>query len=482
MSPMSTPNGTPAHEPHTRTSTRPRPFVAAPGTVVAGRYRLEKLLGKGGMGEVWLAKHTELDTPFAVKFLEKSLLQDDDRETTLQRFRDEAKITSSLAKRTRHIVAVTDYGDIAGLPFLVMEVLEGRSLEDVVTTKALAPEDALVLLRQVARGLAPAHEAGLIHRDLKPANIFLCKDEDGAPLAKVLDFGLVRPVVSYDRKATQKGIAVGTPSYMSPEQARASADIDHRADVWSLGVVAYAMLTGKEPWPGDTAQEVLVNVCRSEYVPASTVSPTLGTRFDPLFERAFRRHADDRFQSAEAFVEAFGRACSESPADVPGSRSGDDAPAGETARLVAALPGTSRSRGPMLGGLVLAALLLTAFVATFGRRSSPPATSAVGQPASANMPLSGPPRGSATEPAPLVAPEDLPPADPKASAPKTKAQTPTPTPKGQGPKVGAMGAAEPPTVTPAAVTPPTVTPAATQPSDTKPAAPPPKPHDRSAVF
>ncbi|MFO0638906.1 MAG: protein kinase [Polyangiaceae bacterium] len=465
---MTTPNGTRLDDGPRRQAPRAATsFVPAAGEVIAARYRLEKLLGRGGMGQVWLAKHTELDTPFAVKFLEKSLLDDVERDTTLQRFRDEAKITSALAKRTRHIVAVTDYGDIGGAPFLVMEVLEGRSLDEALRSRPFTPEGTLVILRQLAKALATAHGAGLIHRDLKPANVFVCKDDDGSPLVKVLDFGLVRPVRPQDRKSTQKGIAVGTPSYMSPEQARALPDVDHRADVWSLAVVSYEMMTGKEPWEGETAQEVLVNVCRSEYAPVSKHVPAL-RRFDAFYERAFRRHVDDRYRSAEELVEAFGRACAH-----------DEGPdTGPVTAEEPAIPAGRSRRGPLVAGLL--ATLALGIVVPLALRTGPQV------PASAS-PASGSAQGSAAAPstpvslAPVVAVHDLPAADPPASAALPLGRHPTATTKPAMGQAAPISAATPKTAEPA--TPKTAEPAA--PKTAEPAAPKPpeqKPHDKSAVF
>lgn len=418
------------------------------------------------MGEVWLGRHTSLDTPIALKLLDRSLLADAERETMLQRFRDEAKVTSALSKRTRHIVAVTDYGDVDGVPFLVMELLDGHSLEEAVGRGPLPAGETLMLLRQIARALAHAHEAGLVHRDLKPANIFLCRDEDGSPLVKVLDFGLVRPVRAHDRKSTGKGVVVGTPLYMSPEQARGLSDIDHRADVWALGVVAYTMLAGKEPWPGETAQDVLVNICRSEYAPISAVRPELAA-FDALFERAFQRHVDDRFPSAEAFVEAFALACTP-------TSTARLAPKVESLAepLHAAPPPTpTMPRRGAIVAIVGAVLFAIVGLSLFVRGAAQGRTSAVAPPVSAAPSPSatsvGPSLPLASASAALVphvsAPQDLPPAIPSHG----------PAPKAQGPKAGATSAAEPPQ--------PTVT-SAPKPAETKPPAPPPKPHDKSAVF
>ncbi len=287
------------------------------GAIVAGRYRLERLLGRGGMGEVWSARHASLDTPYAIKFLDRSLLHDDDRDTILKRFSDEAKASSTLSKQSRHIVSVHDYGEHGGVPFLVMELLVGESVDQRLETRGpMTPEDALAVLTQVSRALGVAHKAKLIHRDLKPGNVFLCKDEDGELLVKVLDFGLVRSIQQGDKNITQKGIAVGTPTYMSPEQARALPTMDHQCDVWSMAVLSYAMLTGKTPWPGETMQDVLVNVCRSEYVPLSVAKPELGAPFDPFYARAFQRKAEHRYVDAEQMVDAF-RLCAGAPRTSP---------------------------------------------------------------------------------------------------------------------------------------------------------------------
>ena len=456
------------------------------GAIVAGRYRLERLLGRGGMGEVWVARHASLDTPYAIKFLDRSLLDDDDRETILKRFSDEAKASSTLSKQSRHIVSVHDYGEQGGIPFLVMELLVGESLDQRIETRGpMTPEETLAVLTQVARALGVAHKAKLIHRDLKPGNVFLCKDEDGELLVKVLDFGLVRSMQQGDKNITQKGIAVGTPTYMSPEQARALPTMDHQCDVWSMAVLSYAMLTGKTPWPGETMQDVLVNVCRSEYVPLSVAKPELGDAFDPFYARAFQRKAEHRYVDAEQMVDAF-RLCAgaprTSPPIVPDASSG--VPIYKVGELTVptptpdVIPGVSdrRSRTRWWAGAAALVLLVGVlfFVSRRGGGAGESTTSAPKAMSATTAPSGTAEKASAPT---VVSPSELPlaPAAPKATDSKPTAKAPTA--KGNGP------VNQPLAPVPVAAPQPTQP---TQPTPTAPAAPPSappaKPHDPSAVL
>lgn len=444
------------------------------GAIVAGRYRLERLLGRGGMGEVWVAHHSTLDTPYAIKFLDRSLLDDIDRDTILKRFLDEAKASSQLSKQSRHIVSVHDYGEQGGVPYIVMEMLDGMSLDHRVESGPMTPAEALAILDQVCRALTQAHKAKLIHRDLKPGNVFLCRDEEGKLLVKVLDFGLVRSMQPGDKNVTQKGIAVGTPTYMSPEQARASANMDHQCDVWSMAVLSYAMLAGKTPWPGETMQEVLVNVCRSEYIPMSVAKPELGTMFDPFYEKAFQRQVKDRFRDAEDLVRAF-RSAASTEADLAASGVAPVAirEVTTTANQLSAsgIPGVaeSRGRGRMAAGAALL-VLLVGFGFFFVSRGGPDRADAAPHPPA---PTQQSTQARIPDPVPTtdkttVSPTELP------KAPPTAAKLPN----GPGPKTPAQPTGVPPVVTqPAAATPPppTPTPAAT-PSATH------KPHDKSEVL
>lgn len=465
-----------------------RMFDIDVGATVAERYRLERLLGRGGMGEVWVARHANLDTPYAIKFLDRSLLDDNDRDTILKRFSDEARASSALCKQSRHIVSVHDYGEQGGIPFLVMELLVGESLDECLETRGpKSPEEALTILTQVARALGVAHKAKLIHRDLKPGNVFLCRDEEGGLLVKVLDFGLVRSMQPGDKNVTQKGIAVGTPTYMSPEQARALPTMDHQCDLWSMAVLSYTMLAGRTPWPGETMQDVLVNVCRSEYVPLSVAKPELGEAFDTFYARAFQREAAHRYVDAEQLVEAFrlrvGAPRTRS-ADMPhGSNKRPNFERGDTTAL--SIPGvSSRERTRWLSGVgagAAAALVMLGLFFMFRSKNVSPegsslpesTTSAPGPTDHTQQRAQPPPMTSATPTTPLVvSPSELP------LAPSDQKSTSDTRPAGKG---GVATAKVAPTGKP---TSPVSAPRSAQPVSphTPPTPSTTKPHDPSAVL
>ncbi len=221
------------------------------GDVLAGRYRLERRLGEGGMGVVWEARQLATDKVVALK-----VLKDQDGAHT-SRFAREAKLTASLSHR--NIVQVFDYWEAEGsLAFLVMELLEGRSLaQELEIRGAFSVEDGLRVLNPVIEALAYAHERGIIHRDLKPENVFIAGTD-----VKLLDFGLAkRHVVESDATImTQSGAVMGTPHYMSPEQIFGASDLDARADVWALGVLAYEVLSGQKPFLGDNFGQVFHSI------------------------------------------------------------------------------------------------------------------------------------------------------------------------------------------------------------------------------
>src|SRR5215831_859092 len=213
------------------------------GRVVAGRYELLRLLGRGSMGEVWVAHHRALGDNLALKLLSPAASTEgiEDRETASARFRFEARIAARLSRKTRHIVRVTDYGEDQGVSFLAMELLEGDSLEQRLLRRgALSTAEVTELVAQIARALEQAHADGVVHRDLKPANVFLTRDEDGGLLVKLLDFGIARAMQRLRTApvfATASGLVFGTPGYMSPEQC-AALTIDVRCDLWALATIA----------------------------------------------------------------------------------------------------------------------------------------------------------------------------------------------------------------------------------------------------
>src|SRR5262245_50494984 len=203
-------------------------------------------MARGGMGTVWLGRDTKLGRAVAIKIMAKELAQ---MSEALARFEREALAVAQL--RSAHVVQVFDYGLHEGLPYIVMELLEGENLgQRLKRLGRLGLEDAIMVLTQICKGLKAAHGAGLIHRDLKPSNIFLARRDD-EEVVKLLDFGVVKAMDPLARignsEATSTGILLGTPQYMSPEQARAIKEIDHRSDLWSVAVIVFRMLTGHNP-------------------------------------------------------------------------------------------------------------------------------------------------------------------------------------------------------------------------------------------
>src|SRR3984885_12530207 len=215
----------------------------AEGMVVANRFRLGQMLGRGGMGSVWRAMHLGLDIPCAVKFIEGELASLPEAQA---RFEREAKAAAQL--RSPYVVQILDHGVWEGAPYIAMELLDGEDLDHRLARRGkLPPRETMGIALHVGRALAKAHAAGLVHRDLKPANIFLVKDDE-REIAKVLDFGIAKTTTVGVDGNTRTGAVLGTPYYMSPEQARGQKGIDHRADLWSFGVVVYQCVTGQLPF------------------------------------------------------------------------------------------------------------------------------------------------------------------------------------------------------------------------------------------
>jgi serine/threonine-protein kinase len=290
-----------------------------PGYVIADRYRLMRLIGRGGMGEVWLAHHQTLREELAIKLLTIAA-SDDDPIAAAKRFRFEAQVAARLSRKTRHIVRVTDHGESDGFTYLAMELLEGRTLDATLLLRDGLPEgDVRKIVAQIARALEHAHAEGVVHRDLKPSNVFLTHDEDGELLVKVLDFGIARVVHSHLAVVpftTGSGIVFGTPGYMGPEQAAGQAGLDQRCDLWALATVAYEALTNELPVNGASAGELLQNVCARQLVPVRERRANLPKGLDAFFERAFAENVDARFATARELAEAFENAFREAPEPV----------------------------------------------------------------------------------------------------------------------------------------------------------------------
>jgi serine/threonine-protein kinase len=281
------------------------------GDLIAGKYELVRYLARGGMAEVWHGIHADLRTEVAIKFVDGRVSHD--RATgayALERFRFEAQISARLGARTRHVVAVQDAGTHEGVPYLVMEYVPGRTLEqEVETLGPMAPARFADVLDQTADALAVAHGLGIVHRDLKPSNLLLCGAPDGTVVVKVADFGVAKALdatLALDRpRDTQEGQLVGSPAFMSPEQLRGATGIDARSDLWSLGVVAYETLTGKPCFQGSSVLDLFAAICTVNYRRASSLRPDLPPGIDAWIARALAVEPGARFASAAEMAQAF---------------------------------------------------------------------------------------------------------------------------------------------------------------------------------
>ena len=287
--------------------------MITPGMVIAGRYRIVKQLGEGGVGAVYLVQHVHTDERLALKVLHTAVAMDP---TTIERFRTEARAPARID--SDHIVRVTD-ADVApelnGAPYLVMEFLRGRDLGgEADARKKLHPKEVVLYLRQTARALDKAHGIGIVHRDLKPENIFLSVREDGTPCIKLLDFGIAKitggaAAVGVNQSKTKTGAVFGTPLYMAPEQARAQAHlIGPHTDVWALGLIATRLLLGGDYWQAETLPDLIVQIVVDPIPPPSQKGSPYGPAFDEWFLRCCQRDHTKRFQSAGEAISELAKA------------------------------------------------------------------------------------------------------------------------------------------------------------------------------
>ena len=271
------------------------------GLVLQDTYRIEHLLGEGGMGAVYQAAHLRVNRRFAVKMLSPSVARNPD---ALARFKREALVTSSLDHP--HILEVMDFNTTPeGVPYIIMELLSGEDLaKRLERVRRLELDQAVSICVQATSALAAAHEHGIIHRDLKPSNIFLCKHADSENYAKVVDFGISK-VLGSNSGLTRTRSVMGTPCYMSPEQAESrSAEVDARSDVYAMGTILYEMLGGLPPFIADTIPSLLYKVVHEEPVPLSNHRPDLPGAMVAVVEKALCKEPGDRFNSMEALKQA----------------------------------------------------------------------------------------------------------------------------------------------------------------------------------
>lgn len=277
-----------------------------PGATISGRFRLERLLGRGSMGSVWLARHLTLDVDVAVKFIDAALRDQKDHRG---RFALEAQAAARI--NSPHVVNVLDFGaESSGRLYIAMEYLQGEDVGKLLERSGrLTPEVTARIVSHACRGLGRAHALGIAHRDVKPENLFLCgaTDDEGFVL-KILDFGVAKSTTQTAPReftSTVVGQLVGSPAYMSPEQAHGSLDVDFRSDLFSLAVVAYHCLTGVVPFGGDSLAELLIGIVSKDPVPVTRLAPGLPRAVDDWFARALDKNAARRFASAKELAQAF---------------------------------------------------------------------------------------------------------------------------------------------------------------------------------
>ena len=278
------------------------------GDILAGKYRVEKVLGVGGMGVVVAAMHLELEQRVALKFLLKTAAQSP---AVVARFSREARAAAKI--KSQHVARVSDVGTLEdGIPYIVMEYLEGRDLSDVLTRQGPLPPGAAVdYVLQACEAIAEAHAAGFVHRDLKPSNLFLAKQADGVEIVKVLDFGISKAVIiDSEPQSVRQGALTGTtdifgsPMYMSPEQLKSSRDVDARSDIWALGTILYELCTGTSPFDRPTVAETFGAILYEKPVPLRKRLHVIPEALEAVILRCLEKDANLRFGNVAELAKA----------------------------------------------------------------------------------------------------------------------------------------------------------------------------------
>ena len=333
------------------------------GEIVAGSYRLVRVLGEGGMGTVYEAQHLRLDRRFAVKVLKPEIAANAEM---FDRFRREAEISS--ASRHENVVEVFDFNvDKDGAPYIVMEFLEGETLADRVARRGrLGLEETARVVEEAASGLEATHARGVVHRDLKPQNLFLVRRAKRHDFVKILDFGISKVLHVEGDFTTKQGSVLGTPNYMAPEQLE-GGDVDARTDVWALGAIVYECLTGQRAFSGPTIPGVLYAVCHAEPRPLRELAPEVSQSVADVIARAIRKKRSERYETADAFRRAFLTACGRAVSIAPGPSGSPTQPGVPTlsvdAKIVVRSMDTGDGSAPTMAAIGLGAQELGASMA-----------------------------------------------------------------------------------------------------------------------
>jgi len=320
------------------------------GQTIDQRYRVDSLLGEGGMGLVYRVIHTRLNKPLAMKVLRQENTRDPE---VLARFRREAESASNIGNQ--HIIDVSDFGELTdGSTYLIMELLDGLDLIEAIDSVDRMPEErALHIAIQVCRALGAAHDAGITHRDLKPENVFLIHRDDEKDFVKVLDFGIAK-VGHGPNRLTRAGEVLGTPHYMSPEQCEGEG-VDHRTDIYALGVLLYEMVTGHVPHDADTMMGILTKHMYEEPIPLRVRVSHISEELETLVMRCLEKQPERRYQTMDEVL-----------SDLELIEAGLQPVGPDTWTLPPTRPPRPWRRGGSsvyVGGLVLALLMLVATIA-----------------------------------------------------------------------------------------------------------------------
>jgi serine/threonine-protein kinase len=273
-----------------------------PGQILGGKYRVDRVLGAGGMGMVVAATHLQLDERIAIKFLLPEALANPE---AVARFGREAKAAVKI--RGEHVARVIDVGTFDnGAPYMVMEHLDGADLASVIHERGAMPAaDAVDAILQACEALAEAHALGIVHRDLKPANLFMTRRPDGTPSVKVLDFGISKlTAAGADHSMTKTSAVMGSPLYMSPEQMTASRQVDARTDIWALGVVLYELLTGRVPFRAETLPEICGLILTAAPSPVRDFSPDVPEGLQAVVLRCLEKDRERRYLNVSQVAQA----------------------------------------------------------------------------------------------------------------------------------------------------------------------------------